>query len=51
MLRVFLVWLKVTAAHLQEIFENFGSVKNVELVVDNAVNVSKGYGYVEYENG
>ena len=36
---------------MREIFESFGPVSSVELAVDKAVNISKGYGYIEYENG
>ncbi|KAJ8630709.1 hypothetical protein MRB53_024032 [Persea americana] len=39
----------VNEAHLKEIFSNFGVVVNVELSVDVAVNIPRGYGYVEFK--
>ena len=38
----------VSAEHLREIFGNFGSVKSVELAIDQSVQLSKGYAYVEF---
>ena len=38
----------VTADHLREIFSNFGTVKTVELAIDNDVQLPKGYAFVEY---
>ncbi|KAI8553140.1 hypothetical protein RHMOL_Rhmol06G0321700 [Rhododendron molle] len=39
----------VNEAHLREIFSNFGDVVKVRLAMDSAVNLSKGYGYVEFK--
>uniref|UniRef100_A0A452XK68 RRM domain-containing protein n=2 Tax=Aegilops tauschii subsp. strangulata TaxID=200361 RepID=A0A452XK68_AEGTS len=39
----------VTEGHLREIFENYGEVVNVELSMDKAVNLPRGYGYVEFK--
>ncbi|GMP51835.1 hypothetical protein CsSME_00017909 [Camellia sinensis var. sinensis] len=39
----------VNEAHLKEIFSNFGEVVNVRLVMDHAVNLSRGFGYVEFK--
>ncbi|OMO93497.1 hypothetical protein COLO4_16853 [Corchorus olitorius] len=33
--------------HIREIFSNFGEVVNVDLAVDCALNLPRGYGYVE----
>lgn len=38
----------VNADHLHEIFGIYGSVLNVELAVDHAVSLPKGYAFVEY---
>ena len=38
----------VTIAHLREIFEPFGPVATVELAIDRAAGLPKGYAYVEF---
>ena len=38
--------LDVTIAHLREIFELFGPVSTVELAIDRAAGLPKGYAYV-----
>ena len=40
--------LDVTIAHLREIFELFGPVSTVELAIDRAAGLPKGYAYVEF---
>merc|ERR1711966_152048 len=40
----------VNEEHLQEIFGNYGKVKETTLAVDKAVGLPKGYAYVEYES-
>ncbi|KAF9608523.1 hypothetical protein IFM89_009889 [Coptis chinensis] len=39
----------VNEGHLKEIFGNFGEVVSVDLSIDRAVNLSRGYGYVEFK--
>ncbi|TXG66540.1 hypothetical protein EZV62_007815 [Acer yangbiense] len=39
----------VNEGHLREIFSNFGEVVNVELVMDRAVNLPRGSGYVQFK--
>ena len=36
------------AEHIQEIFSTFGTVKHVELAMDKAVNLPRGFAYVEF---
>jgi len=38
----------VQAEHIQEIFSTFGTVKHVELAMDKAVNLPRGFAYVEF---
>ncbi|MQL83416.1 hypothetical protein Taro_015885, partial [Colocasia esculenta] len=38
----------VNEGHLKEIFGNFGEVIHVELAIDRAVNLPRGFGYVEF---
>lgn len=38
----------VQAEHIQEIFSMFGTVKHVELAMDKAVNLPRGFAYVEF---
>ncbi len=40
----------VTEDNLREIFSNYGTLKAVELVMDRAVNLPKGYAHVEFES-
>ncbi|KAF3493362.1 hypothetical protein DY000_02054961 [Brassica cretica] len=39
----------VNEGHLKEIFGNYGEVVHVELAMDRAVNLPKGYAYVEFK--
>ncbi|KAK9204507.1 hypothetical protein WN943_014769 [Citrus x changshan-huyou] len=39
----------VNEGHLREIFSNFGEVVDVELVMDRAVNLPRGSGYVRFK--
>ena len=38
----------VQQEHIQEIFSTFGTVKHVELAMDKAVNLPRGFAYVEF---
>jgi len=38
----------VQTEHIQEIFSTFGTVKHVELAMDKAVNLPRGFAYVEF---
>lgn len=38
----------VQAEHIQEIFGIYGTVKHVELAMDKAVNLPRGFAYVEF---
>ncbi|KAL6766810.1 SRS3 [Auxenochlorella protothecoides x Auxenochlorella symbiontica] len=40
----------VTTAHVREIFGTFGELKEVEVAVDRAVNLPRGFAYVEYKS-
>lgn len=40
----------VTEAHVSEIFGLYGAIKAVELPIDRAVSLPKGFAYVEYES-
>ena len=39
----------VNAGHLKEIFGHFGAVASAEVVLDRAVSLSKGFGFVDFE--
>ncbi|VVA95824.1 unnamed protein product [Arabis nemorensis] len=39
----------VNEGHLKEIFGNFGEIIHVELAIDRAVNLPRGYAYVEFK--
>jgi len=39
----------VTDAHLKEIFSTFGAVTRATVVLDQAVKIPRGFGYVEFE--
>lgn len=38
----------VTEEHVREIFSTWGDIKSVELAMDKAVNLPRGFAYVEY---
>lgn len=38
----------VQQEHIHEIFSTFGTVKHVELAMDKAVNLPRGFAYVEF---
>ena len=38
----------INVEHLKEIFSHFGKVTSAEVVMDRAVNLSKGFGFVEF---
>lgn len=38
----------VQSEHIHEIFSTFGTVKHVELAMDKAVNLPRGFAYVEF---
>jgi hypothetical protein len=40
----------VTEDHIKEIFSCYGSLKSVELAMDKAVNLPRGFAHVEFEN-
>lgn len=40
----------VTEEHLQEIFGTFGKLVSVELAIDKAVNLPRGFAHVEYSS-
>lgn len=40
----------VTEEHLKEIFGTFGKLASVELAMDRAVNLPRGFAHVEYES-
>ncbi|CAK9174968.1 unnamed protein product [Ilex paraguariensis] len=48
-LRVDELTRNVNENHLREIFSNFGEVVHVQLAMDHTVNLSKGFGYVEFK--
>ncbi|CAN1263369.1 Serine/arginine-rich splicing factor SR45 [Linum perenne] len=39
----------VHEGHLKEIFSNYGEVVHVDLAMDRAVNLPKGFGYIEFK--
>ena len=41
----------VTQQELEELFKPFGKIKNCTLVLDSKSGKSKGFGFVEMENG
>ena len=41
----------VTQQELEELFKPFGKIKNCTLVLDSKSGKSKGFGFVELENG
>ncbi|EDV27742.1 uncharacterized protein TRIADDRAFT_9217, partial [Trichoplax adhaerens] len=40
-----------TKDHVQEIFSNYGKVKNVDVPTDRANGLPRGFAYIEFENG
>ncbi len=40
----------VTEDHVREIFGTYGEIRVVELAIDRAVNLPRGYAHVEYVN-
>ena len=38
----------VQAEHIHEVFSTYGTVKHVELAMDKAVNLPRGFAYVEF---
>lgn len=38
----------VTEDHIKEIFGHYGELKSVDLAIDKAVNLPKGFAHVEY---